>query len=217
MIPSFRGPVSARVALASSLNVPAVRTLTLVGTESFLNILRQLGIRHLEESGDFYGLSLALGSADMSLWELTNAYRALANGGVWSEAGMMPEHKHPASPPKKVFSPQAAFIVSDILADRDARSDTFGLENPLATRFWTAVKTGTSKDMRDNWCIGYLQPLYGRRLGWKFFRRVHVECERHRRCGAGLERRDESSARTRRRIPSRGARGPHPDKTGQWK
>ncbi|MEN6467814.1 MAG: penicillin-binding protein 1C [Smithella sp.] len=152
---TFHGPVSARVALASSLNVPAVRTLMLVGTESFLNILRQLGIRHLEESGDYYGLSLALGSADMSLRELTNAYRALANGGVWRQAHLTPESKQPVSPPKKVFSPAAAFIVSDILADRDARSDTFGLENPLATRFWTAVKTGTSKDMRDNWCIGF--------------------------------------------------------------
>ena len=81
---SFRGPVSARVALASSLNVPAVRTLMLIGTETFLNTLRQLGIRHLEEAGDYYGLSLALGSADMSLWDLTNAYRALANQGVWS-------------------------------------------------------------------------------------------------------------------------------------
>jgi penicillin-binding protein 1C len=54
-----------------------------------------------------------------------------------------------------VFSPEAAFLVSDILADREARSLTFGLENPLATRFRAAVKTGTSKDMRDNWCIGY--------------------------------------------------------------
>jgi len=152
---AFHGPVSVRVALASSLNVPAVRTLTLVGTESFLNILRQLGIRSLAESGDFYGLSLALGSADMSLWELTNAYRALANQGVWSEARMTSETTSPASSRKNVFSPQAAFIVSDILADRDARSDTFGLENPLATRYWSAVKTGTSKDMRDNWCIGY--------------------------------------------------------------
>lgn len=151
---AFHGPVSVRVALASSLNVPAVRTLLLVGTESFLNVLRRLDIHHLEESGDFYGLSLALGSADMSLWELTNAYRALANQGVWSEAHLMPESKHPATR-KTVFSEEAAFIVSDILADRDARSNTFGLENPLATRFWTAVKTGTSKDMRDNWCIGY--------------------------------------------------------------
>jgi len=152
---TFHGPVSARVALASSLNVPAVRTLLLVGTEPFLHILRKLGIRSLAESGDYYGLSLALGSADMSLWELTNAYRTLANQGVWSEARMTAELKPPANQPRKVFSPEAAFIVSDILADREARSDTFGLENPLATRFWTAVKTGTSKDMRDNWCIGY--------------------------------------------------------------
>ena len=56
---------------------------------------------------------------------------------------------------QKVFSKEAAFLISDILSDREARSGTFGLENPLATRFWTAVKTGTSKDMRDNWCIGY--------------------------------------------------------------
>lgn len=151
----FRGPVSARVALASSLNVPAVRTLMLVGTESFLDILKQLGIRHLEESGDYYGLSLALGSADMSLWDLTNAYRALANSGVWSEARLTLHDKNRAGSRKKVFSAKAAFMVSDVLADRDARSAAFGLENPLATRFWSAVKTGTSKDMRDNWCIGY--------------------------------------------------------------
>jgi len=56
---------------------------------------------------------------------------------------------------RKIFSKEASFIISDILSDRDARSTTFGLENPLAARFWTAVKTGTSKDMRDNWCIGY--------------------------------------------------------------
>ena len=51
--------------------------------------------------------------------------------------------------------PDAAFIIGSILSDREARSVTFGLENFLSTRFWTAVKTGTSKDMRDNWCIGY--------------------------------------------------------------
>lgn len=152
---AFRGPVSVRIALASSLNIPAVRTLSLVGTESFLQVLRQLGISRLTESGDFYGLSLALGSADISLWELTNAYRALANQGVWSEARILPGGKQPATPWKKIFSPATAFIVSDILADREARSETFGWENPLATRFWSAVKTGTSKDMRDNWCLGY--------------------------------------------------------------
>ncbi len=151
----FHGPVTVRVALASSLNVPAVRTLTLVGPESFLNILRKLGISSLTESGDFYGLSLALGSADMSLLELTDAYRALANTGLWSTARLSYDSSAPSASPQKVFSEEAAFIISDILADRDARSETFGLENPLATRYWTAVKTGTSKDMRDNWCIGF--------------------------------------------------------------
>jgi penicillin-binding protein 1C len=150
----FKGPVTVRVALASSLNVPAVKTLSLVGNESFLKVLRQTGIRGLREEGDFYGLSLALGSADVSLWELTNAYRSLANQGEWSDLRLVSGAGSPDTG-RRVFSKEATFLVSDILSDREARSSTFGLENPLATRFWTAVKTGTSKDMRDNWCIGY--------------------------------------------------------------
>jgi penicillin-binding protein 1C len=150
----FKGLVTSRIALASSLNVPAVKTLSLVGTEPFLNKLRQLGIKGLNESGDFYGPSLALGSADVSLWELTNAYRSLANEGIWSPLRLASE-ENPSSGGKRVFSKEASFLISDILSDREARSITFGLENYLSTRFWTAVKTGTSKDMRDNWCIGY--------------------------------------------------------------
>ncbi len=152
----FRGLVTCRVALASSLNVPAVRTLILVGLEPFLRNLRSLGIKGLNESGDFYGPALALGSADVTLWELANAYRTLANGGTWTDL-QMTRGEECRSPPKRVFSEASAFLVSDILSDREARSLTFGLENPLATRFWTAVKTGTSKEMRDNWCIGYSQ------------------------------------------------------------
>ena len=150
----FQGLVTARVALASSLNVPAVATLSLVGNERFLRQLRRLGFQGLGESGDFYGPSLALGSADVSLWELVNAYRALANGGEWAEPHLT---RGPVLPPdrRRVLSREANFLVTEILADREARSLTFGLENPLATRFWTAVKTGTSKDMRDNWCIGF--------------------------------------------------------------
>jgi penicillin-binding protein 1C len=150
----FQGLVPVRGALASSLNVPAVRVLSLAGVEEFLNKLRALGFRGLDESGDFYGPAIALGSADVSLMDLVNAYRTLANGGERSQLSFTPIGEKNL-PRKRVFSREAAFLVADILSDREARSSTFGLENPLATRFWTAVKTGTSKDMRDNWCIGF--------------------------------------------------------------
>jgi penicillin-binding protein 1C len=150
----FRGLVTVRTSLASSLNVPAVRTLELVGAESLVQQLRSLGFEGLVEEGDYYGPSLALGSADVSLWELVNAYRTLANGGKWSPLRMTPDAQGPGAP-RRVYSDATAFLVSHILADRESRSTTFGLENPLGTPFWTAVKTGTSKEMRDNWCIGY--------------------------------------------------------------
>ncbi|HVY07856.1 MAG TPA: penicillin-binding protein 1C [Burkholderiales bacterium] len=148
----FKGLVSARTALSSSLNVPAVRTLMLVGADPFVERLQALRFDDVVHDGDFYGYSLALGSAEVSLWQLTNAYRALANGGAWSQPRLT-SAMHTASTP--VFDASAAWIVSSILSDPLARSVTFGLENPLASRYWTAVKTGTSKDMRDNWCVGF--------------------------------------------------------------
>ncbi|MGH8055678.1 MAG: penicillin-binding protein 1C [Candidatus Entotheonellia bacterium] len=152
----FKGLVTLRTALAASLNVPAVRTLALVGAEAFVQHLRRLGFQGLAESGDYYGPSLALGSADVSLWELVNAYRVLANGGRWSPLRMTPDAtREPAE--QRLYSEETAFLLSHILSDRESRSATFGLDNPLTTRFWSAVKTGTSKEMRDNWCIGYSQ------------------------------------------------------------
>lgn len=150
----FKGLVSVRTALSASLNVPAVRTLMLVGVEPFVNRLKELGFESLNESGDYYGYSLALGSADVSLYELVNTYRTLANDGKWSELRLTFDKN---TNEKQVLEKDATFIISDILSDRESRSATFGFENPLSTRFWTAVKTGTSKDMRDNWCIGYSQ------------------------------------------------------------
>ncbi len=149
----FKGPVTVRTALASSLNVPAVRTLGLVGVEQFVRKLRSAGLDSLNEDGEFYGFSLALGGADVRLIQLANAYRAVANGGVWSPVRFT--SAIPAEKPRRIFSRQAAFIIADILSDSGARATTFGLGNPLETRAWTAVKTGTSKDMRDNWCIGF--------------------------------------------------------------
>ncbi len=147
----FGGWVSARTALASSLNIPAVRLLVMVTPDVFHQRLRTLGLP-LTESGDYYGYSLALGSADVTLLSLTNAYRALANHGVYSEVNWGVESA-PAN--VRVMSEAAAWLVGDILSDRQARARTFGLDSALSTPFWTAVKTGTSKDMRDNWTIGW--------------------------------------------------------------
>jgi len=148
----FHGPVSARLALGSSLNVPAVRALELVGVAPLVRRLRGLGVAGLERA-DLYGPSLALGAADVSLFELVSAYRALARGGV--AGGLRVRADEPTAPGERVLSREAAFLVADVLSDRGSRSLTFGLESTLGTRHWSAVKTGTSKDMRDNWCIGF--------------------------------------------------------------
>lgn len=150
----YRGMVTARTALASSLNIPAVKTLHLTGGERFVKKLRAFGFADLA-APEHYGPSLALGTADISLWELMNAYRTLANGGIRSRLRLSFSERSGAHANKRALSRAAAYIISDILSDREARSATFSLESPLATRYWTAVKTGTSKDMRDNWCVGY--------------------------------------------------------------
>ncbi len=150
---SHRGLVGLRAALAGSLNIPAVRVLELVGLEAFADRLARLGFQGLTEAADFYGPSLALGSLDVRLEELTNAYRALANGGLHGPMRFNPGTG--TGRPTRVINRESAWLIADILADRQARAITFGLENPLATRYWSAVKTGTSKDMRDNWAIGF--------------------------------------------------------------
>jgi penicillin-binding protein 1C len=156
----FKGWVSVRTAMGASLNVPAVRTLVMVSPEAFARQLRAVGLP-LRETGDYYGYSLALGSAELPLLALTNAYRTLANGGRFSEVAIRPPSspaKGPATPgARPALDARAAFIVGDILSDPNARARTFGTDSVLATRFWTAVKTGTSKDMRDNWALGWSQ------------------------------------------------------------
>ena len=150
----FHGLVSVRTALASSLNVPAVRTLELIGVDRFHDALKRLGLDTLTRDDEFYGAALALGDADVTLLSLNNAYRALANGGTAGATRFVPETRA-ATSPHRVFGAAASYIIADILSDRGARALSFGLENPLATRVWSAAKTGTSKDMRDNWCVGF--------------------------------------------------------------
>jgi len=150
---AFKGWVSARSALGASLNVPAVRVGEMLGADALAERLNAFGLA-LAQPGGFYGSSLALGSADVSLLALTNAYRALANGGWFAPVALRSARTAQATP-TRVADPAAVFLVTDILADNNARARTFGLNSLLATRGFAAVKTGTSKDMRDNWCIGF--------------------------------------------------------------
>jgi penicillin-binding protein 1C len=147
----FKGVTSVRTALASSLNVPAVRTLVLTGIDGFHDRLLALGYGHMPRESQFYGYSLALGSAEVTLWEQAQAYRTLARGGVWSPLRVTRD----AGATQPLLDAGATFVIGDILSDPAARAVTFGIDNYLATGFWSAVKTGTSEDMRDNWCVGF--------------------------------------------------------------
>ncbi|MBB6426596.1 penicillin-binding protein 1C [Sphingopyxis sp. JAI128] len=152
---SFKGPVSVRHALAASLNVPAVRALVIDDVQQFRDRLWALGYHGLVEDGEYYGFSLALGSAEVSLVEQANAFRTLANMGKWSPVTYQATRQLRQHPPRQIVPAAAAFIVGDILADASARADAFGADSALRLPFWAAAKTGTSKGMRDNWCIGF--------------------------------------------------------------
>lgn len=149
----YKGIVSVRTALGNSLNIPAVRTLVLVGVEPFRDRLYELGYAHITQAGDYYGYSLALGSAEVSLWEQAQAYRTLARGGRSSPLRVLAES--PPNDDRALLPADVSFIIADVMSDPAARTLTFGIDNHLNTSFWSAVKTGTSKDMRDNWCVGF--------------------------------------------------------------
>jgi penicillin-binding protein 1C len=150
---SFLGPVSVRRALANSLNVPAVRALMLDGVQDFRDRLFDLGYAGLNQDGDYYGYSLALGSAEVTLLEQANGFRTLANLGRWAPLRLRADD--PKTAPRALIDPGASWIVADILSDASARATTFGVDSALRLPFWAAAKTGTSKAMRDNWCIGF--------------------------------------------------------------
>jgi penicillin-binding protein 1C len=160
----YRGPVLLREALASSYNIPAVRVLERVGPGVLLHRLQRAGIGSLNQAPAFYGLGLTLGNGEVTLLELTNAYSMLARGGVYKPYTLLEsigyldgslESEMEADTAYRVFSPQIAYILSDILSDNTARSSAFGFHSPLHLPFTVAAKTGTTKDYNDNWTIGY--------------------------------------------------------------
>ncbi len=151
----FHGPVSARLALASSLNLPAVALAERLGVGRVLAKLRELGLGSLNREADFYGLGLVLGGGEVDLLSLTAAYAALADQGGMAAPQFYVNETNSDIARRKVFEPGAAFIISDILSDDEARATGFGRGSLLATPWPSSVKTGTSKNFRDNWCVGY--------------------------------------------------------------
>jgi len=150
----FHGPVRLREALACSYNVPAIRVAEELGAAHVLEGLHQAGFDSLARSPDHYGLGLALGNGEVTLFELARAYSGLARGGVFRPLAFVrgsPE----AGVPRRFLSPEAAYLITNILSDNAARTPAFGAYSPFNTPFPFAAKTGTTKDYRDNWAIGY--------------------------------------------------------------
>ncbi|HEY80559.1 MAG TPA: PBP1A family penicillin-binding protein [Caldilineae bacterium] len=160
----FHGPVSVRSALANSYNIPAVKALQHAGIPALKDLAQRLGISTLTRED--YGLSLALGSGEVSLLEMTNAFAAFANGGRRLEPHLILRVETQdgdlladASQPYQVqaIEPAHAFLITSILSDGAARRPAFGrasrwLELPDRP---VAAKTGTTNDVRDGWTIGY--------------------------------------------------------------
>lgn len=160
----YHGPIRLRSALASSYNIPAVAVLQTLGPDLLFRRLKELGFTSLQKTPDFYGVGLTLGNGEVTLLELSRAYAALARGGsVMDERSVQSvtlkdgSERTPAGPaePRPVFPSGVAYIITNILADKDARVPTFGYNSPLNFPFAVAAKTGTSKDFRDNWTVGY--------------------------------------------------------------
>ena len=146
-----RGKVRVREALACSLNLPALRMVAELGPAPVLKRLRGLGL-NLPLSPEHYGIGLALGNGEVTLLELTTAYAALARGGSWAPARLI--QSQPLKP-VQVMDPAASRLITDVLADDDARVPAFGDNSVLDLPFPAAVKTGTSQKFRDNWCLGF--------------------------------------------------------------
>ncbi len=152
------GPVSFREALGNSLNLAAVNLLKCTGPENFYETLRKLQlINHPERGPEHYGLGLVVGNPEVSLLQLAAAYASVANGGLFRPLRVGLEE--PLAAPRRIFSPQAAYIVNDILADPSARARIFGASTAMNPPYRLALKTGTSTRYRDCWIVGF-SPRY---------------------------------------------------------
>ncbi|MEZ4834047.1 MAG: PBP1A family penicillin-binding protein [Caldilineaceae bacterium] len=165
----FHGPVTARVALANSYNIPAVKLLDQVGVERMLENARDMGIGSLDRGPEWYGLSLTLGGGEVTLLDLSTAYHTIANGGAYlaprpilamsDAAGRSMAEELGLRAADQVLSRAAAFLLTDMMSDNNARIPMFGANNRLVLSRPVAAKTGTTDDNRDNWTMGFTRYL----------------------------------------------------------
>jgi len=160
---TFRGNVSLRTALASSLNVPAVKVLSAYGVDRMIDRAEELGINTWKDRSR-YGLALTLGGGEVKMIELSRAYASFANLGkrpVINPVLEIRDYENQLMYKKKeileeVLDPGIAFLINDILSDDSARAPVFGRGSKLSIpEKKVAVKTGTTNSLKDNWCVGY--------------------------------------------------------------
>lgn len=159
----YMGRVTLRTALASSLNVPSVKLLEKNGINEMIELAKDMGITTWEEKSRF-GLSLALGSGEIKMTEISQAYSIFAALGEKIEINPILEIKNYLGggiyekkiKSKKIIEPEYAYMINDVLSDNQARSPIFGSNSKLIIKDKTvAVKTGTTNSLKDNWCIGW--------------------------------------------------------------
>lgn len=166
---SEHGPVSMRTALAGSLNIPAVKTLYLVGVREATDLAQKMGIASLNDP-DRYGLSLVLGGGEVRLLDEVSAYGVFANEGVRRphrailkverDGETVFDANADEQPGEQVLDPQVARQITNILSDNNARALTFGAGSPLQLGSRpVAAKTGTAQEFRDGWTVGYTPSL----------------------------------------------------------
>lgn len=158
----YRGDITVRNALSQSLNVPAVKVMEKLGVNESADAARRVGLSTVDEP-EKYGLSLALGTAEVKLLELAHAYTAFAHKGdqypLTQVLAIRDKYNEKVfdskqANPKNVTSPEASYLISSILSDQQARSATFGNRLNIPGKD-VAVKTGTTNDSKDAWTVGY--------------------------------------------------------------
>ncbi len=163
---SFRGDVTARQAINLSLNIPSIKVMEKYGIEKSIQQAKDLGITALDSNRD-YGLPLAIGSGEVPLLQMTNAYAAFANQGQLHDTSMILSindkynkqiFKAPAPKATQGISQAGAFLISDILSDNSAKAPIFG-DSLVVPGHTAAVKTGTTDENRDALTIGYTPSL----------------------------------------------------------